>query len=206
MEKNQQVIENAVEIAMNNLRELQNTVDMGRDRLISDFILKWAEEAEPEYQRVVKENGGEYPYYDFIDEFSEKKMVEVRELCRKGTLPTVPSANTVREDFNSELKHIRSFSEKCLEDIKAIVMEQPNQKLEIPFNLTAAYLLIQDNTYDDGLMEDRVRTLLIDGEGGLVFECNCGTYHECDTAYPDIVYPYLLDTVYETLESMDKTK
>jgi hypothetical protein len=112
MEKNQQVIENAVEIAMNNLRELQNTVDMGRDRLISDFILKWAEEAEPEYQRVVKENGGEYPYYDFIDEFSEKKMVEVRELCRKGSLPAVPSNLNARDEFNGELKHIRSFSEK----------------------------------------------------------------------------------------------
>lgn len=191
---------------MNNLRELQNTVDIGRDRLISDFILKWAEEAEPEYQRVVKENGGEYPYYDFIDEFSEKKMVEVMELCRKGSLPTVPSANTVREDFNSELKHIRSFSEKCLEDIKAIVREQPNQTLEIPFNLSVAYLLTQVGMYHNGLTEKRVRSLLIDDDDVLVFECDCGVYYESDTANPDIVYPYLLDTVYETLESMDKTK
>jgi len=206
MEKNQQVIENAIEIAMNNLRELQNTVDMGRDRLISDFILKWAEEAEPEHQRVVKENGGEYPYYDFIDEFSEKKMVEVRELCRKGSLPAVHSSLNARDEFNGELKHIRSFSEKCLEDIKAIVREQPDQTLEIPFNLSAAYLLTQENTYNDGLREDRVRTLLIDDDGGLVFECDCGMYYEGDTTYPDIVYPYLLDVVYETLESMEKNK
>lgn len=206
MEKNQQVIENAVEIAMNNLRELQNTVDMGRDRLISDFILKWAEEAEPEYQRVVKENGGEYPYYDFIDEFSEKKMVEVRELCHKGSLPSVLSANTAREDFNGELKHIRSFSEKCLEDIKVIVREQPNQTLEIPFNLSAAYLLTQEGMYHNGLTEERVRSLLIDGDGGLVFECDCGVYYEGDTTYPDIVYPYLLDVVYETLDSMKNGK
>ncbi len=95
MEKNEKLIENAIEIAMNTLPKLQNILDMGRDRIISDLITKWAEEAETEYQRAVQENGGEYPYYDFIDEFSEKKLVWVRELCRKGSLPSIPSSNMV---------------------------------------------------------------------------------------------------------------
>ena len=87
MEKNKQVIENAIEIAMNTLPELQIILDMGRDRIISDFILKWAEEAETEYQRVVQENGGEYPYYDFVDEFSERKLQETKERCWNGSIP-----------------------------------------------------------------------------------------------------------------------
>lgn len=84
MEKNEKLIENAIEIAMNTLPKLQNILDMGRDRIISDYIVKWSEEAEIEYQRLVEENDGQYPYYDFIDEFSERKLGDV--IARKKTV------------------------------------------------------------------------------------------------------------------------
>ena len=93
MEKNEKLIENAIEIAMNTLPELQNILDMGRDRIISDLITKWAEEAETEYQRTVQENGGEYPYYDFIDEFSERKLQETKERCWNGSVPATQKVN-----------------------------------------------------------------------------------------------------------------
>lgn len=76
LEKDRRV-ENAIEIAINTLPTLQKVVDMGRDRIISDYIVKWSEEAEIEYQQLVEENDGQYPYYDFIDEFSKRKLGEV---------------------------------------------------------------------------------------------------------------------------------
>lgn len=118
MEKNEKLIENAIEIAMNNLRELQNILDMGRDRIISDYITKWAEEAETEYQQTLIENGGEYPYYDFIDEFSERKLNEV-----KSKYPIEPFLYTLTTQWNvdgefSSMTHVFRNHDKAMAYMK----------------------------------------------------------------------------------------
>lgn len=80
--------ENCVEIAMNNLRDMMNIADIGRDTLLRDFISVWAREAEMEFIANYHENAGNYSYYDFIDDFSEKKLEEFRKAYDKNYEPS----------------------------------------------------------------------------------------------------------------------
>lgn len=68
--------ENAIEIAMNCLETLQEHLDMGRDAIIRNYILPWAQEAEQTWNALhgrEAPDDTDIPYYDFIDDFSAKK-------------------------------------------------------------------------------------------------------------------------------------
>ena len=74
------VAENAIEIAMNCLESLQERLDMGRDTILRQYILPWAQEAESTWQTLKTEQAPadfDTPYYDFIDDFSHKKEAEL---------------------------------------------------------------------------------------------------------------------------------
>lgn len=72
------IVENAIEISDGNLTKLQNHFEkiMGRGNIIENFIVPWACEAERLWEESSTLNE-EIDYYDFIDQFTLKKMEEL---------------------------------------------------------------------------------------------------------------------------------
>ena len=64
---------------MHCLEFLQDNLDLGRDAIIRQYILPWAQEAEKRWQ-MLKTSGipadFDTPYYDFIDDFAARKEAE----------------------------------------------------------------------------------------------------------------------------------
>ena len=77
-EETKRIIENCIEISFNAMKILQDTLDMGRDAIVGNYIIPWAQEAETEYQSKL-EAEGQHPYYDFIDEFTQRKLNELKD-------------------------------------------------------------------------------------------------------------------------------
>lgn len=71
------IIENAVEIATNNILLLQDKFEglMGRGSIIANYIVPWSIEAESLWENTC--NHDELDYYDFIDDFANKKIKEL---------------------------------------------------------------------------------------------------------------------------------
>ena len=112
-----------------------------------------------------------------------------------------------RNHFDKSIKAFRIFSEDCLKEIKRIVGLQEGRELELPYGSSAVYFLIVDKFDDAILNEERITELSINVDGGLVIITSDGMAHgENDTAYPDIVYPYILETVYEVLDYREQCK
>ena len=112
-----------------------------------------------------------------------------------------------RETFKNGLVGIRTFSEDCLKEIKRIVGLQEGEELELPNGCSAVYLLIVDRFDDTMIEEKRIIELSLNVDGSLIIMTSDGMAHgECDTAYPDIIYPYLLEVVHEVLDYREKCK
>ena len=79
------VQQNAIEIAMNNLAEMQEISGLGRNTIIDYYIEKWSREAEIEWLGSRYEANCEY--IDFIDNFSKKKLEEFKEEFNKPKEP-----------------------------------------------------------------------------------------------------------------------
>ena len=71
------VKQNAVEISMLILKDLQDLEVLDRTTLITSYIEKWSREAEQEWFESDANVYGEY--YDFIDAFAERKLKEFRQ-------------------------------------------------------------------------------------------------------------------------------
>lgn len=73
------IIENAIEIADENLPKLQEKFErvMSRESIIENYIIPWAEEAELLWETLLK-NGKEHDYYIFIDNFAKQKIEELK--------------------------------------------------------------------------------------------------------------------------------
>lgn len=71
--------ENAIEISMNNLQEMQEITDLSRCTLINNYINDWAKEAELEWIGLWVDNGYCDEYIDFIDDFAARKLKEFKE-------------------------------------------------------------------------------------------------------------------------------
>ena len=120
---------------------------------------------------------------------------------------TETEQSMTRETFKNGLVGIRTFSEDCLKEIKRIVSLEEGKELELPYGSSAVYLLIVDG-FDDTILEaKRVTELSLNVDGSLIIMTGDGMAHgESDTAYPDIVYPYILETVYEVLDYREQCK
>ena len=77
-ENTKRVIENCIELSFNAMSYLQDTLDIGRDAIVNNYIIPWAMEAENEYQEKLTADG-QCSYYDFIDEFAQRKMDELKD-------------------------------------------------------------------------------------------------------------------------------
>ena len=77
------LIENAIEIADDNLVTLQEHFGkiMGRHGVLMNYIVPWALEAENEWKKAQKHDE-DRDYYEFIDCYTSKKMEEL--LCKKN--------------------------------------------------------------------------------------------------------------------------
>lgn len=71
--------ENAIEIAMNDLQEMQKITTLSRCTLINNYIHDWAKEAELEWIGIWVDKGYCDEFIDFIDEFSARKLKEFKE-------------------------------------------------------------------------------------------------------------------------------
>jgi len=81
--------ENAIEISMNNLQEMQKITALSRGTLINNYINDWAKEAELEWIGIWVDNGYCDEYIDFIDDFAARKLKEFKEkFGYKDTAPT----------------------------------------------------------------------------------------------------------------------
>lgn len=81
--------ENAIEISMNNLQEMQEITDLSHCTLINNYINDWAKEAELEWIGRWADNGYCDEYIDFIDDFAARKLKEFKEgFGYKHTAPT----------------------------------------------------------------------------------------------------------------------
>lgn len=71
------IIENAVEIATNNILLLQDKFEgsMGRSNIIANYIVPWSIEAENLWENTCHHD--DIDYYDFIDGFANKKINEL---------------------------------------------------------------------------------------------------------------------------------
>lgn len=87
------VAENAIEIAMHCLEFLQDNLDLGRDAIIRQYILPWAQEAEKRWQMLKASDipsDFDTPYYEFIDDFVAHKEAEFLQTQR----PSYPASSS----------------------------------------------------------------------------------------------------------------
>lgn len=70
------ICENIAEISSQFIVQLQEITGWPRGQIIHNCIIPWAVEAESSYAAKSEEQRDELPYFDFIDCFAERKIVE----------------------------------------------------------------------------------------------------------------------------------